>query len=114
MDDITTCWERGGQPEWDNNDYQRDFIYWGIRRDLMCDKNVNEVSTGYATQGAASESYAKDAIYKPGLGKRVEREKRETRNQLERFQKLEELSMLLERNKEVEQILTLMSELGLR
>jgi len=35
MDDITTCYERGGQPEWDNNDYQRDFVWLGIRRDLM-------------------------------------------------------------------------------
>lgn len=35
MDDITTCYERGGQPEWDNNDYSRDFVYLGIRRDRM-------------------------------------------------------------------------------
>ena len=38
MDDITTCYERGGQPEWDNNDYQRDFVWLGIRRDLMVNK----------------------------------------------------------------------------
>ena len=30
--DITKAWERGGQPEWDNNDYTRDFTYWGINR----------------------------------------------------------------------------------
>lgn len=35
MNDITTCYERIGQPEWDNNDYQRDFIWLGIRRDLL-------------------------------------------------------------------------------
>ena len=33
--DITTCWERGGQPEWDHNDYQRDFVWLGIRRDFL-------------------------------------------------------------------------------
>lgn len=38
MEDITTCYERGGQPEWDNNDYQRDFTWLGIRRDLMINK----------------------------------------------------------------------------
>ena len=32
MDDITTCYERGGQPEWDNTDYGRDYVWLGFDR----------------------------------------------------------------------------------
>ena len=42
MDDITTCYERGGQPEWDNNDYSRDFTYWGIDRSQPITLPLNE------------------------------------------------------------------------
>lgn len=32
MLNLSDCWERGGQPEWDMNDYSRDFVWLGIDR----------------------------------------------------------------------------------
>ena len=54
MNDITTCYERGGQPEWDNNDYTRDFTYLGIRRDLLM---LNKYSLDEKTEKRLDNDY---------------------------------------------------------